>query len=44
MVIIVNKVYYQVKKLLESPHLRGGGGGVLLGVSDGSVPSSSPKS
>lgn len=41
---IVNKVYYHVKKSLESPHLRGGGGGVLLGVSDGSVRPSSPKS
>ena len=41
---IVNKVYYHVKKLLESPHLRGGGRGVLLGVSDGSLPPSSPKS
>ena len=41
---IVNKVYYHIKKLLESPHLRGGGVGVLLGVSNGSVLPSSPKS
>ena len=44
MAIIVNKVYYHRKRKQESLHLTGGGGGVLLGVSDGSVLPSSPKS